>query len=325
VELGVSALTRRDRLERIAGAERDRRAGRIEMAVAALGEATEWAARVVLALARLPEGEGARTRAILEEGLDGWAAELGLAALDPDGQATQPADPGTPRAAAAPAGEAVDAELAPEIDAAGVEVDPPEVELPLPEAVDAPGSDRTLDLVTPPPVVEALASPIETDELEQAFAEAEAQTDEMHDVNRVAERVLMDEPLGLAELSGDAIGEADAPSPERRVGAREAPVIERDPYDISASELQIGPDPDEALEGRAVDAAWAEAPVWPEPTPERDVPITLVEGAGATAAERVGAVAAEASGDDGVPSRARMLATLERWLGNLENRRGRTG
>ena len=63
VELGYSALTRRDRLERIATAERDRRAGRIDMAVAILGEPTEWPARAVLALARLPESEGEATRA----------------------------------------------------------------------------------------------------------------------------------------------------------------------------------------------------------------------------------------------------------------------
>ena len=78
VELGYSALTRRDRLERIATAERDRRAGRIDMAVATLGEPTEWPARAVLALARLPEGEGKATRRVLESGLDAWAEELGL-------------------------------------------------------------------------------------------------------------------------------------------------------------------------------------------------------------------------------------------------------
>ena len=39
-----------------------------------------------------------------------------------------------------------------------------------------------------------LDRPIEAGELEHAFAEAEAQVDEMHDVNRLAERVLFDEP-----------------------------------------------------------------------------------------------------------------------------------
>lgn len=77
--MGYSALTRRERLERIAMAERDRRAGRIGVAVAALGEATEWPARVVLALAKLPAAEAAETRRILEEGLDDWAREAGLA------------------------------------------------------------------------------------------------------------------------------------------------------------------------------------------------------------------------------------------------------
>jgi hypothetical protein len=141
VELGNSALTRRERLERIAMAERDRRAGRIAVAVAAIGEPSEWPARVVLALARLPEFEGAETRQFLEEGLDLWAMEVGLAPFgEPSSQ-----------------------------------------------------TESSLD------------RPIEHSELERAFAEAEAQTDEMHDANRVAERILMDEPVGLAELDGDMI------------------------------------------------------------------------------------------------------------------------
>ena len=139
MELGYSGLTRRERIERIATAERDRRAGRIDVAVAALGEATEWPARVVLALAKLPEFEAAETRRILEKGLDLWIDEVGLSPLD------EPSE----------------------------------------------SSGARLD------------SPIEPDELERAFAEAEAQTDEMHDANRVAERVLMDEPIGLAELGED--------------------------------------------------------------------------------------------------------------------------
>jgi hypothetical protein len=141
VELGYSGLTRRERIERIATAERDRRAGRIDVAVAALGEASEWPARVVLALAKLPEFEAAETRRILEEGLDLWIDEVGLSPLD------EPSEPSGTR----------------------------------------------------------LDSPIEPDELERAFAQAEAQTDEMHDANRVAERVLMDEPIGLAELGEDPL------------------------------------------------------------------------------------------------------------------------
>jgi hypothetical protein len=141
VELGFSTLTRRERLERIAMAERDRRAGRVAVAVAALGEASEWPARVVLALARLPEFEAVETRQILEQGLDLWVAEVGL-------------DPFEERAG-------------------------------------TPSSE--------------LDRPIDNAELERVFAEAEAQTDEMHSANHVAARVLMDEPIGLAEMGGDML------------------------------------------------------------------------------------------------------------------------
>lgn len=140
MELGYSALTRRERIERIAMAERDRRAGRVEVAVAALGEASEWPARVVLALCRMPELEAPEARLILEEGLDRWVVEVGLA--------------------------------------------------PFEDVIESPSSE--------------LDRPIDNHELELAFAEAEAQTDEMLSANHVAERILMDEPLGLTELDGDA-------------------------------------------------------------------------------------------------------------------------
>ena len=159
VELGYSSLTRLERLERIAMAERDRRAGRVDVAIATLGEASEWPARVVLALARLPEFEAAETRQILEEGLDEWASEVGL----------QPFD----------------------------------------EIQSSP--ERELDL------------PIEHDELERAFDEAEAQTDEMHSANQLAERILMDEPIGLAELEGDL----DAPLEETDVIGMDAAMVEQ--------------------------------------------------------------------------------------------------
>lgn len=146
MELGYSAMTRRERLERIATAERDRRAGRVEVAIAALGEATEWPARAVLALAKLPEFEAAETRQILEEGLDVWLAEVGLRSFE------EPVDD---------------------------------------EPVESSSSE--------------LDRPIDNDELDRAFAEAEAQTDEMHSANHVAARVLMDEPIGLAELGGDVL------------------------------------------------------------------------------------------------------------------------
>ena len=53
------------------------------VAVAAIGEAVEWPARAVLALARLPDSDGVQTRRLLEEGLDLWAHECGLGSLDP--------------------------------------------------------------------------------------------------------------------------------------------------------------------------------------------------------------------------------------------------
>ena len=155
---GCSTLTRRERLERIAMAERDRRAGRVEVAVAALGEASEWPARVVLALAKLPELEAPETRQILEEGLDLWMTEVGLA--------------------------------------------------PIEERVGTPQFE--------------FGRQIDNSELERAFAEAEAQTDEMHSANHVAARVLMDEPMGLAELGGDML----APVEESDLTAMDAAPVE---------------------------------------------------------------------------------------------------
>lgn len=170
MELGYSALTRRERVERIAMAERDRRAGRIDVAIAALGEASEWPARAVLALARLSEFEAQETRQILEEGLDAWVAEVGLAAFD------VPLDASTEDSTEA--------------------------------STEASSND--------------LDRPIDHDELEFAFAQARAQTDEMHSANHVAERVLMDEPVGLAELDGDLL----APIEEFETVAMDAAMVE---------------------------------------------------------------------------------------------------
>lgn len=146
VEPGHSSLTRRERFERIVGAERDRRAGRIDVAIAALGDALEWPARVVLALAKLPVSEASETRRVLEEGLDAWMAEIGLSWLDESDEIS---------------------------------------------SVD-------------------LDRPIDDTELERAFADAEVQTDEMHDVNEVAARVLMQDSMDLAELGGDTLVPVDA-------------------------------------------------------------------------------------------------------------------
>jgi hypothetical protein len=154
MELGRSAWIRRERLERIATAERDRRAGRTALAIAALGEAIEWPARAILALALLPESEGRAARRVLEEGLDQWALEAGLSSLD-----------------ALEIAEAEGAEASSAFEAFPIELD----------------------------------RPLDTSELERAFAEAEAQVDEMHDVNSVAERVLFAGDFDLAVLPGEEL------------------------------------------------------------------------------------------------------------------------
>lgn len=227
MELGRSAWIRRERLERIATAERDRRAGRTALAIAALGEAVEWPARAVLALALLPESEGHHARRVLVEGLDQWALESGLPPLD----ALSPVD----EAAVAPA-----LDLASEADAFEPTDDDP-------SAID-------------------LDRPLEAGELERAFAEAEAQVDEMHDVNRVAERVLFAGDFELADLAGE----------------------ELDPLEESARIATA------SARTRGMDAAV--------------VPTAHSGGWDVDAGE-------------GSASREVVLATLERWLQNLEQRR----
>jgi len=215
VELGYSVLTRRERLERIATAERDRRAGRVEVAVAALGEATEWPARAVLALARLPEFEAAETRRILEEGLDAWAAEVGL---EPFEELIESAAP-------------------------------------------------------------ALDSPIDNDELDRAFAEAEAQTEEMHSANHVAERILMEEPIGLAEFGGDLLESADEAND---------PIV-MDASIHSGMDADVDTDVDADIHSE-LDAAMVEDPAPTDAGPPESLQSNAQE----------------------------VLATLERWLQNLE-------
>lgn len=223
MELGRSAWIRRERLERIATAERDRRAGRTALAIAALGEAIEWPARAVLALALLPDSEGGHARRVLVEGLDQWALESGLPPLD---------------------------EPRPAID---VRPDGPREADPL-EPADFAASANDLD------------RPLEAGELERAFAEAEAQVDEMHDVNRVAERVLFAGDFDLVDLTGE----------------------ELDPLEESARIAAASARP------RAMDAAMAP-------------PVDASDWAG------------ESPG--GSSSREVVLATLERWLQNLAQRR----
>jgi hypothetical protein len=273
-------------LERIASAERDRRAGRPEMAIASLGEGAEWPARVVHALSLLSQEEGAEARAILEGALDSWAEELGLAPLAP--------------AEAAPA-KAVPDEASPDEDEEDASL------------------DVTEDLaMSAPPVVDSLEAPIAHDELERAFAEAEAQTEEMHDVNHVAERVLLDEPTGLAELSGEVLGLLEP-----------AATVDADPFDVSGDELALETGSlEEVLE---IDAATADGPSWPgvevgdrrlaEPLSLAEPP-SLVETSMALGDSFESS--AKVAGDDS--DRQRILATLEQWLDHLETRRqGRPG
>lgn len=281
MEPGHSALTRRERLERIATAERDRRAGRIEVAVAAIGEPSEWPARVVLALALLSPAVGEETdraRRLLEAGLDLWASELGLASLDPTAarEASERADGVDQAGSAGDVGQLDEVEHE-EIELLQTVGEPGE----LPVSGLTAAIDRQVDssveeaaelaAFEPPPPSQALSEPIEVDELERAFAQAEAQTDEMHDVNRVAERVLMDEAVGLAELSGDML----LPAEEER-GAFEA---------VAPPELE------------PLDAAVV----------EDDAPATTMTE-----------VIAEQTGR---PASALVLATLTTWLENLERRK----
>ena len=235
MELGRSAWIRRERVERIANAERDRRAGRTALAIAALGEASEWPARAVLALALLPDDEGGHARRVLEDGLDLWAFESGLPLL----------------------GEIEELEELEELD-----LSVPQVE----EAPPGPAFDEFQ--------IE-LDRPIEAGELERAFAEAEAQVDEMHDVNRLAERVLFDEPHGIAGLVDDQL----------------------DPLEESAR-AAVSPAGRRPMDAAAV-------PRFASPRTERSG-----ESGFGDSHERV-------------PSRAAVLATLERWLQNLE--RGSAG
>ena len=258
--LTLGGLTRRERLERIASAERDRRGGHEALAMAAIGEPNEWPARVVLALARLSNGDEGGARRLLEEGLDVWARETGLPALD----AGEPSDESAPE---------------PEIDV-GLAVSHDSEPEPILEAGWAP-----LEIPEPPPLDDDhLERPFDSFELDRAFEEAEAQTDEMHDVNRVAARVLMDEPVGLAELSGHSV-ESLQPEPSAGDDDTEAP---------RSIPSQDGPSP-VAIRAE-MDAAF-------------------VAGSAAESEE------AEAPSDTGAqPSRAVILATLERWLHNLERR-----
>jgi hypothetical protein len=243
-------MTRRERLERIATAERDRRAGRVGLAIAALGEASEWPARAVLALARLPEAEASETRRILEEGLDRWAEEAGLGLLD-----------------ASPSQE--------------IEASSPACEAPAPTLASA---------------ATELTRPIDHGELERAFAEAEAQTDEMHGANDVAERVLMQEPLGLAELGGDAVELAEG---DARDAVELAEGDARDAIELAESDAR------DAIEFAHANDGDVNAPIDAASAPRADPD-------------------ADRAPVDG-PSRAVALATLERWLRNLEGRHAGRG
>ena len=280
MELEVSTWTRRERLERIAEAERDRRAGRVEVALASLGEATEWPARLVLALAKLADNEGAAAREILEATLDDWAAETGLDPLDPEAVADQ---------ATLAEEEAVSAddEAEPEL-----VVDPEDVleeDLLSPPVAVAAQDNAGLEHAIDSPG--ALGAPIEFDELERAFAEAEAQIDEMHDVNDIAGRVLDAEPLGLAELDGNAFEGIDDD------------LGEIDPHYAAERFADAA-----SVEPPVTDAAWAAAPIWPE---------LIANDSAAAGVEPITNSLDETHAPGDRPSRALVLNTLERWLENI--------
>jgi hypothetical protein len=281
VELGVSVLTRRDRLERIASAERDRRAGRVDLAVASLGEGAEWPARVVLALTRLPDAEGDETREILESSLDAWAVEAGLPSLAEALSASEEEDPSL---------SLNDGLLAAEE-----------------EFSEAASPNEDLD------------TPIENFELEAAFAQAEAQVDEMHDANQVAERVLMDEPLGLAELSGDVV-DVDT---DVHVHVEEPASHE----DVVRAADALGEEDEELGVPNRTDAAWGEAPIWPTPGVAENSELFDVSAADdAPSISPPTADRREMSDESslgGRPSREVILATLDRWLVNLETHSAR--
>jgi hypothetical protein len=245
--LGYSSLTRRERLERIANAERDRRAGRAALAIATIGEPVEWPARAVVALARLSQSED-ETRRLLEEGLDLWAHETGLGELNESLAMIE---------------EPIADESNPETDPLGL----------IPE-LDANAPD--------------LEAPLDSSELDRAFAEAEAEVDSMHGVNDVAERVLMDERVGFAELAGDELAPVDAPDVSHA-------------FDVEAPPDTLG-----------MDAASVEPEVEPdvEPEVEPDVEPHVVPNvwAGHDPAQ--------------IDSKRQVaLATLETWLQNLERRK----
>lgn len=216
-------------------AERDRRAGRVEVAIAALGEATEWPARAVLALARLPEFEAAETRRILEEGLDAWAAETGLEPFE----------------------ESI-VSSSPELD-----------------------------------------GPIDNDELDRAFAEAEAQTDEMHSANHVAARVLMDEPMGLSELGGDVLESDEETSQPIGIDASLNSDVDADLDTDFGAEVDSGVD---AHFGAQVDSGV-------DADADLEMDAAVLEGSAPPEAEPSGSLR---------PKDQEVLATLERWLQNLE-------
>jgi hypothetical protein len=222
------ATTRRERLERIASAERDRRAGHPALAIASIGEPVEWPARAVIALARLSQVETARVetaqteiarvesevgptrrahdeaRRVLEEGLDLWAREAGLESLD---------------------GAALAVEEASEVEAETEAADEFEIE-------EADPLGLIADLAATRFEIEV---PFDAAELERAFDSAEADVESMRNVNEVAARVLMYEAVGLG---------ADSGAPLTPVEVEE----QRSAYDVAPLPDTLGMDAASAIE-----------------------------------------------------------------------------
>ena len=144
-----------------------------------------------------------------------------------------------------------------------------------------------------------LDAPLDPSELDRAFAEAEADVESMHDVNEVAGRVLMDEPIGFAELAGDELTPVEEsipygePRPQDRLGM-DAAFVEAFPAGMNAAHDRV-PDDRDRNEFNSLEAS--------------------ALGRKRRCRSRIGRLADS--------RRLVAIATLESWLQNLELRKSR--